>query len=216
MEPATRLCILDAADQLFGEVGLDAATTRDIAERCGVNKALIHYHFATKDKLLVAVLDRYYVELSEVLQSSLARGAAPRDRLVATLDAYVDFLSAHPRFFRIVQREIAGGRHVDDVTSRMLPLFEAGAALITEAWPATKKGPLSAEALMVSFYGMVITYFSYSPVIARLTAGDPLSAAQLRQHKRHLARMIDLVLAELEPASARRKSARHGKKGSSS
>ncbi|MEI8254971.1 MAG: TetR/AcrR family transcriptional regulator [Deltaproteobacteria bacterium] len=198
MELDTRQRILDAADQLFGEVGLDAAATRDIAERCGVNKALIHYHFSTKDELLVAVLDRYYARLTVTLERALAGDAGPRDRLVSVLEAYIDFLGANPGFFRIIQREIAGGRHVDRIAARMLPLFRVAETLITETWPATKKGPLSAAALLVSFYGMVITHFSYSPVVAELTGSDPLSPERLRRHKRHLVRMLDLVLHEIE------------------
>ena len=56
----TRQRILEAADGLFGELGFDVTTTRDIAERSGVNKALIHCHFGTKDDLLEALLDGYY------------------------------------------------------------------------------------------------------------------------------------------------------------
>ncbi len=198
MEFDTRQRILDAADQLFGEVGLDAAATRDIAERSGVNKALIHYHFSTKDDLLVAVLDRYYARLTVTLERALMGDAVARDRLVSVVEAYVDFLGANPGFFRIIQREIAGGRHVDRIAARMLPLFRAAELLITETWPATKKGTLSAAALLVSFYGMVITHFAYSPVVAQLTGNDPLSPERLRRHKKHLVRMLDMVIREIE------------------
>ena len=58
-DPSARDQILEAADHLFGEYGFDATATRHIAERCGVNKALIHYHFSNKQGLFEAVLDRY-------------------------------------------------------------------------------------------------------------------------------------------------------------
>jgi AcrR family transcriptional regulator len=51
----TKEKILQAADELFGRLGYDAATTREIAERCQVNKALIHYHFKNKEGLLASV-----------------------------------------------------------------------------------------------------------------------------------------------------------------
>lgn len=190
--------ILDAADQLFGEVGLDAATTRAIAERSGANKALIHYHFTTKDELFGAVLDRYYEQLAAALGPALATEGSLRARLVGLVDAYVDFLAGHRGFFRIVQREIAGGRHVDRIAEHMLPLFRAGVALLTEAYPATRQGALAAPSLLVSFYGMVATHFGYAPVVARLVGSEPLSAEGLAHHKRHLARMVDLMLAALE------------------
>lgn len=46
--------ILDAAELVFAEHGYDGASTRAIAERAGVNQALIHYHFRTKEQLFEA------------------------------------------------------------------------------------------------------------------------------------------------------------------
>lgn len=49
---ATRLRIATAAAELVAEMGWDAATTRSVAARAGVNPALIHYHFESMDSLL--------------------------------------------------------------------------------------------------------------------------------------------------------------------
>jgi len=46
-----------AATELVAERGWDAVTTRQIAERAGVNQALIHYHFGTKEALLHAAFE---------------------------------------------------------------------------------------------------------------------------------------------------------------
>lgn len=51
--PDTRRKILDAAAALIAEIGWNEVTTRRIAERAGVNNALIHYYFGTKDALLL-------------------------------------------------------------------------------------------------------------------------------------------------------------------
>jgi AcrR family transcriptional regulator len=51
-------CILEAADELFAEVGFDATTTREIATRAGVNEALIHYHYEGRDELDFLVAHR--------------------------------------------------------------------------------------------------------------------------------------------------------------
>ncbi|KJK42811.1 hypothetical protein UK23_35420 [Lentzea aerocolonigenes] len=48
----TREQLLDAAAQLVGEVGWGAVTTRLVAERAGVNAALVHYHFSSVPDLL--------------------------------------------------------------------------------------------------------------------------------------------------------------------
>ncbi|MCL2894979.1 transcriptional regulator CecR [Brenneria tiliae] len=51
----TRQQLIDSALEVFGEYGLQAATTRDIASRSGQNMASIAYHFQSKEGLYLAV-----------------------------------------------------------------------------------------------------------------------------------------------------------------
>lgn len=53
----TRKEILDAARTLFAELGYERATLRGVANRAGVNQALIYHFFDTKDDLLAAALE---------------------------------------------------------------------------------------------------------------------------------------------------------------
>jgi AcrR family transcriptional regulator len=53
----TRQQILDAALDLFGEQGYDKTSLREIAERVGVTKAALYYHFRSKEDLLVALIE---------------------------------------------------------------------------------------------------------------------------------------------------------------
>ena len=190
--------ILAAADDLFGELGFDSTSTRLIAERSGVNKALIHYHFQSKQDLFHEVLDRYYDRLGRTMRSALEAEGSLHERLHRLIDTYVDFLHQNQRFSRMVQREISQGRHVERILGHMLPLFQTGTTLIQQVWPATLSGDLAAPNLLVSFYGMVVSYFTYSPVVAGLMNIDPLSAEGLEQHKRHLFRLTDLVIDEVQ------------------
>jgi len=194
--------ILEAADELFGRDGFDATTTREIAERCGVNKALIHYHFKSKDLLLEAVLDRYYDKLGALLRQPLLADGDVKERIHRLVATYVDFLAENRNFSRIVQREASGGRHVDRIGQHMTPLFQLGTALLHQLYPATRTGEMAAHQLLVSFYGMVISYFSYSDVIERLVGGDPFSVQALQQRKLHLARLVDTLLDSVEGAAA--------------
>ena len=190
--------ILDAAYRLFGEVGFDAASTREIALLSGVNKALIHYHFKSKDALLEAVLDHYYNQLNGVLISALSGKGTLRQRLERMIDAYVDFLAGNINFSRIVQRESAGGKHIGRVREQLSPLFGKAVELIQAAYPGTKSGELAAHQLLVSFYGMIIAYFTYSGVLSHLVGKDPLARTELKARKQHLMRMLDIVLKELD------------------
>jgi len=76
-ESRTREAILDAARQSFGEHGYDGATIRAIASAAGVNPALVHHFYGTKEGLFAAAM-RLPVLPSEII--ARAFGAA-RDRL---------------------------------------------------------------------------------------------------------------------------------------
>ncbi len=54
----SRRRILDAAEELFAERGFDRTSFVDIAERSGISRGSIPWHFKNKDGLLMAVFDR--------------------------------------------------------------------------------------------------------------------------------------------------------------
>ncbi len=192
----TREKILAATDQLFGDLGFDGTTTRDIAVVSGVNKALIHYHFGSKDELLEALLESYYERLGATLAEGLAKSAEPEAQAAHVADAYADFLAQNRTFCSIVQREVAGGRHVEKLVLRTLPLFRLGAAWLGEV---AREAPPTLEPVHVltSVYGMVVSYFTYGKVLERLTGEDPFSPAALAARKRHVRHVIALLFREL-------------------
>ena len=55
---ATRLRILDAALAVLSEHGYSGTTTRAVAEQAETRLSLVHYHFGSRQQLLVAVLER--------------------------------------------------------------------------------------------------------------------------------------------------------------
>lgn len=54
----TRQRLLDAAERLFADRGLDSVSVRDITEAAEANTAAIHYHFGSKQDLIAATLER--------------------------------------------------------------------------------------------------------------------------------------------------------------
>jgi AcrR family transcriptional regulator len=55
-KPGTREAVLDAARRLFAARGYDGATVRDLARAAGVDPALVHHYFGTKQQLFLAVV----------------------------------------------------------------------------------------------------------------------------------------------------------------
>jgi AcrR family transcriptional regulator len=61
----TRESLLDAAESLFAEHGIQAASLRMITQRAGANLAAVHYHFGSKEGLVRAVFSRRIKPLNE-------------------------------------------------------------------------------------------------------------------------------------------------------
>ena len=63
--PATRERLLDAASEVFGERGFAAATVEEVCERAGFTRGAFYSNFATKEELLLALLDREEAQVLE-------------------------------------------------------------------------------------------------------------------------------------------------------
>ncbi|MCH6231047.1 TetR/AcrR family transcriptional regulator [Microbacterium sp. CFH 31415] len=90
---ATRQKLLDAAAQVFAEVGLDAASVEAVCERAGFTRGAFYSNFETKDELFLELAGRV----------SLGRVAAVRDR-VAELERDGAFADVPSNALQIVQQ----------------------------------------------------------------------------------------------------------------
>lgn len=88
----TRVRILDAAEQLFSEHGLDGVSLREIAARAKAPLALANYHFKSKEGLYRAALERRIVAVSAERRAALARASKGR-RGPATIEAVLEALA---------------------------------------------------------------------------------------------------------------------------
>ena len=111
---AAREGLLLAARELMTEKGLPAVTVREIAERAGVQPALVNYHFGGKEALYTAVVESLLereAELVKVIEGELAAPRAQnwgkRCRLERVLEYWIEFHVEHPEIARIGLHRVA-------------------------------------------------------------------------------------------------------------
>jgi AcrR family transcriptional regulator len=93
-----RALVLDAAARLFAEHGVEAVSMDAIAASAGVGKGTLFRRFGDKAGLATALLDERERALQERILSGpppLGPGAAARERLLAFVSAYLDYVFAH-------------------------------------------------------------------------------------------------------------------------
>jgi len=85
--------ILTSAYELFSRRGIRAVGTDEVIERAGVARATLYRHFATKDQLVLAVLQRREEVWTHGLieEQSRERGATPEEQLLAIFDVMHDW-----------------------------------------------------------------------------------------------------------------------------
>jgi AcrR family transcriptional regulator len=103
--PSTRERILDVALELFNEQGYDKTSLRQIAERLGVTKAALYYHFERKQDILLELHLRLHRLGSSILDE--VDGLGPDETVAAwphVLDGFVDQVLANRDLFLLHQR----------------------------------------------------------------------------------------------------------------
>ena len=110
--------ILDAAEQEFAAVGYAPARLADIAERAGIRRPSLLYHFESKELLYRAVVERAFDSLGAELLRSMAPAGEFEARLDALVGAFAGFLDARPTLAPIIVRELIDDPEHDDEASR--------------------------------------------------------------------------------------------------
>jgi AcrR family transcriptional regulator len=102
----TRERILDVALELFTEQGFDGTSLREIAERLGVTKAALYYHFASKDDILLALHMRLHGIGRDIL-ATLSDGQTSLEQWGEVLERLVDEMLSQRTIFLMHERNQA-------------------------------------------------------------------------------------------------------------
>jgi TetR/AcrR family transcriptional regulator len=98
--------IFEAATDVFVEKGMDGARMQDIATHAGINKALLHYYFRTKDQLFNKVFEkiaaRMFAKFAPVFEDNLSL----EEKIRFFFKAHISFMHDNPRLPGFVLNEI--------------------------------------------------------------------------------------------------------------
>ncbi|MDH6704789.1 AcrR family transcriptional regulator [Kitasatospora sp. MAA19] len=80
----TRARIIEVSLELFSEQGYEQTSLREIADRLGVTKAALYYHFKTKDDIVLGIVERMAAPIDETIEWGRQQSWSPgmRDELI--------------------------------------------------------------------------------------------------------------------------------------
>jgi AcrR family transcriptional regulator len=95
--------MLDAALEIIDEQGTSNISLREIARRLGVSYGAPYRHFPSKDAMLARVAtEGFQLYLPWLVQKVEAAGSDPKERLLASGEAYILFAVEHPAYFKVM------------------------------------------------------------------------------------------------------------------
>ena len=184
----TREQIRVVALEMFAERGYAGTSLREIAERLGVTKAAVYYHFPTKEDILESLLKDFLAQLDELIAwtERQPRGTATRR---AALDRYAQMLGGPKtdlaRFMQEGQsaiRELAAGLQV----RKHFAQFQALLAAPDES----AEGKLRAQVALVALH-----LAAFGPLSPTAGSGDEGAAADRTELRAAGMRVANDVLA---------------------
>lgn len=161
-----RASLFEAALEVFAERGMTRARVEEVAERAGLARATIYYHFRGKQELLLFLLHHGLGLMAARVEQAVAEARTTAGALEGVIDAHVDFFHDYQPFTQVVLSEIW---HVDRRSSLSPQALLAsdiqvvGEVLLRAKSEGLVKAELDEETLIVALFGLVSSaavYFS--------------------------------------------------------
>jgi AcrR family transcriptional regulator len=191
---STKARILSAAEQVFAERGFDGSSTREIATQAGVNISSLHYHWASKETLYLAVFRDVFERLVEHLQgaiTTLLEHETDRNVVVdKVMSSLIDFFDGHPTVPRLLVRRIVDADAEGTGVERevLVPAWDVFAS-----WLARLDAGLSdreARLFMLSMFSVLVMYLLDSPVYRSVLGASVHEPAMHEAVRRHVVALV--------------------------
>lgn len=173
--------ILDAAKNVFQTKGMAGARMQEIADNAGINKAMLHYYYRSKQLLFEAVFKNAFSLLAPQLNAILNDDSSIENKIQNFTASYILFIVKHPYLPNFIIQEL--NRNPDFILKLKenkgfpnLEKFKKQVAIEVE------KGiikPISAEQLFINILALNIFPFVAKPFIMAFTNTDKKAFKQL-------------------------------------
>ncbi len=182
----TKEKIIQAAHDVFILKGMDGARMQEIADEAGINKALLHYYFHSKEQLFKEV---FYGILSKLIPGLIlifkGEGSLP-DKIEAVVAEYDSFMFRNPFLPQFVIREI--NRDPDQLSGFMSDKgldFELVEKMINKAVEAGTIRQITFPHLFANLIGMIVMPYIGRPLFQRkLFKNDPVKYDEFLRERR--------------------------------
>lgn len=162
--------IIDAARRVFLKKGMAGARMQEIANEAGINKALLHYYFRSKEKLFESIFEEVIADISGGLKLIFEKEMTVLDRLCSIVDIYIDTLLENKYLPLFVLNEMNNNpeRFSGLINEHMVVHLGKLMQQIEEEIESGKIRAIQPPHLLLNVLGLVIFPFATFPVLSKI------------------------------------------------
>jgi TetR/AcrR family transcriptional regulator len=202
----TRERIIDAAQAIFARDGFVGAKMQEIADRVGIQRPSLFYHFKNKEALFVAAHEQVFARIEPVFRESLAPNGDPFVQLDRVSRAVLAVMAEEPDFARMVARTSVD-RHpaaVKIVRTYLQPLVDVSVGFVRDGQRRGVFADIDPFFFTLNSWGAALIYFIARDLLA--PNAKPTDAKDLARFTTTLLQMGNRALANDRRTPAQRAS----------
>ena len=187
----TRARILEAALREFSSLGMAGARMDQIAAAAGVNKALLYYHFDSKENLYAASIEMISARVRDQSMAVFLLKASPGERLLRSALSHFDRILAQGEFQSLMQQEMMRMHKGEEPSAISIVVKRVFAPMQTMYQSMMREGIASGELIDVDWLqihlaalGANVFYFLAAPVWRILMPFEPFAPDVLAARRR--------------------------------
>lgn len=197
----TRERILTEAREIFQRKGLAGARMQEIADAVGINKAMLHYYFDSKERLFSAIFEESAAMLLTVIGRVLEADLPLVQKIQTFVNEYLDFLLEHPHIPVFVMAEA----HQNPQRAQFLGStmhFERFATQVEGEVRAGRIRPTDPQRLLLDLLSLCVFPFAAKPMMQGVFGLNDEGFKELIARRK--VEIPRLLLLSLEPQESRR------------
>lgn len=187
--------ILDAARRVFTRRGTAGARMQEIAAEAGVNQALLHYYFRSKERLSIAVFQQLASALFPALIQTLGSDRTIDQKIDSVVDLYLENLSKNPFLPGYIISELhhhperiphmlATATGVDPATMLAHVFTRLGQQIDAEV-KAGRMRPITPRQFAANLMSLCIFPFAAKPMLSMAFGLDDAGFAAFIEQRKH-------------------------------
>jgi AcrR family transcriptional regulator len=171
--------IVDAAEELYREIGWDAVTMDAVARRARLSRALVYVYFKDKTDLHFAIAVRAMAQLHRSFLEASQRSQTGADKVLAIGHAYIEYSHDFPHYFDACARLELHTPGDTEPTPQELLCFEAGKlpheVVVDALRIGQQDGSIRADLGDLDVTARVVWGFTHGLIQIAMTKGDVLA-----------------------------------------